>query len=221
MKILVACEESQAVTIELRKLGHEAFSNDIIECSGGHPEWHIQGDSLQIIKEFKPELTIAFPPCTYLSNSGARWMYNSKDDADLPPWDRKPHVKHPHRRHLQALAAEFFMNIAKSDCPRIAIENPMNVMGTIYRPKDQVIQPYEYGDPHKKTTWLWLKGLPNLVPTNIVEPNLRTYISKTGKKTTFSVDYMENKRSKAGDSSSLRSKTYPGIAKAMAEQWTS
>jgi len=219
MRILVACEESQAVTIELRKLGHEAYSNDLIECSGGHPEWHIQGDSLQVIKEFKPDMLIAFPPCTYLSNSGARWMYNSKDDSDLLPWDRKPHAKHLHRRHLQALGAQFFMDIANADCPRIAIENPMNVMGSIYRPKDQVIQPYEYGDAHKKTTWLWLKGLPKLVPTDIVEPNLRTYISKTGKKTTFSVDYMENKRSKAGDSSSLRSKTYPGIAKAMAEQW--
>ena len=218
LKILVACEESQAVTIELRKLGHDAYSNDLIECSGGHPEWHIQKSTLDIMNDGW-DMIIAFPPCTYLSNSGARWMYNSKDDSDLLPWDRKPHVKHPHRRHLQAIGAEFFMAIAKANCPRIAIENPMNVMGSIYRHKDQVIQPYEYGDAHKKTTWLWLKGLPGLIPTDIVEPNLREYTGKTGKKTTFSVDYMENKRSKTGDSSSLRSKTYPGIAKAMAEQW--
>lgn len=218
MKILVACEESQAVTIELRKLGHEAYSNDLIECSGSHPEWHIQRSTLDIMNDGW-DMIIAFPPCTYLSNSGARWMYKSKEDTHLQPWDREPHPKHPHRRHQQALGAEFFMAIASADCPKIAIENPMNVMGSIYRKKDQVIQPYEYGDPHKKTTWLWLKGLSSLVPTNIVEPNLRTYTSKTGNKTTFSVDYMENKRSKAGESSGLRSKTYPGIAKAMAQQW--
>ena len=218
LKILVACEESQAVTIELRKLGHDAYSNDLIECSGGHPEWHIQKSTLDIMNDGW-DMIIAFPPCTYLSNSGARWMYKSKDDNNLPAWDREPHPNYPHRRHQQALGAEFFMAIANADCPKIAIENPMNVMGSIYRKKDQVIQPYEHGDPHKKTTWLWLKGLPNIKPTNIVEPNLREYVSKTGKKTTFSVDYMENKRSKAGESSTERSKTYPGIAKSMAEQW--
>ena len=166
MKILVACEESQAVTIELRKLGHEAYSNDIIECSGGHPEWHIQQDTLQLINplckrfdlqsggsyfsDYKWDMIIAFPPCTFLSNSGARWMYKSKIDAHLKPWEREPHPNYPYRRHQQALGAEFFMAIANADCQNIAIENPMNVMGSIYRKKDQVIQPYEFGDPHKK-----------------------------------------------------------------------
>jgi|TARA_R110000787_G_scaffold81810_2_gene177206 hypothetical protein len=216
MKILLACEESQAVTIELRKLGHEAYSCDIEPCSGGHPEWHIQGDVRPILKQ-KWDMIIAFPPCTHLANSGARWFENKRLDGS------------------QKEAIEFFMLFENVDCPRVAIENPVNIIGGEYikkhypelcdkynfRKSDQRIQPYEYGHPARKTTCLWLKGLPLLKPTKIVEPELISYKCRNGKIATFSKDYMEGvDRSGKLKASSKRSKTYLGIAKAMAKQWT-
>lgn len=207
MKILVACEESQAVTIELRKLGHEAYSNDLIECSGGHPEWHLQQDTLELLDQ-KWDMIIAFPPCTHLSLSGAKHFSKKRESG------------------VQKQGIEFFAKILNSDCPKVAVENPMNIMAGgkylkehfpflceeygIPRGKTQAIQPYEYGDCAQKTTWLWLKGLPNLSPTNIVDKG-EFIKTPSGKK--LPKWYSDNKSGKN------RSKTFPGIAKAMATQW--
>lgn len=211
-KILLACEESQAVTKEFRKLGHEAYSCDILPCSGGKPEWHLQQDVTELLKQ-DWDLIIAFPPCTHLATSGTRHFEKKRIDG------------------RQKEAIDFFMLFENIKCEKVAIENPVNIIGGEYikkyfpelcekynfRKSDQRIQPYEHGHDAKKTTCLWLKGLPKLEPTNIVEPRIITL--KNGKK--FSADYMEGvKRSKAGESSVERSKTYTGIGKAMAMQWS-
>lgn len=194
MKILVACEESQRVTIELRKLGHEAYSCDILPCSGGHPEWHLQQDVVPLLKE-KWDMIIGFPPCTYLSNAGARHLF--------------PGGKLNEERYKKGLEGKkLFMAIYNADCPRIAVENP--TPSKIYNlpPKSQVIQPWQFGHPYSKRTQLWLKGLTPLKPTNIVE--VESSCRKAG-----------NWFNKGGkDRQRNRSKTFPGIAKAMAEQWT-
>lgn len=192
MKILVACEESQAVTIELRKLGHKAFSCDILPCSGGHPEWHIQ-DDLFHVAHILWDMIIAFPPCTDLAVSGARWFKEKREDG------------------RQQKAIDFFMAITAFPCDKIVIENPIGIMSTHYRKPDQIIQPYQFGHPARKSTCLWLKGLPLLIPTNEVMPE-RQVVFKSGRKMG---EFMANS---FGDSK-FRSKTFPGIAKAMAEQW--
>ena len=221
MKVLVACEESQAVTIELRKLGHEAYSCDISECSGGHPEWHIRGDALMIInpnifgnidfftddqKEHivrgKWDMIIAHPPCTYLSNAGARHL-----------WKGHRLNQERYKKGLEAKAV--FMAFFNADCPRIAIENPIPSKVFELPKYTQTVQPYEHGHPYTKKTCFWLKGLKPLAPTNIVEPEATwcpsgSYSGKHGDKHrgVFTKDRAKN-----------RSKTFPGIAKAMAEQW--
>ena len=220
MKILVACEESQAVTIELRKLGHEAYSCDIIECSGGHPEWHIQ-DSVQPLlngrcsfktidgKEHniddKWDMILAFPPCTYLTVTGNRWFDVVKYGYEAQK-----------RWNDRCIAVCFFLQLAYADCDRIAIENPIGCMSTYFRKPDQIIHPYMFGDPARKATCLWLKGLKTLEPTNIVEPVIVKYKNGKGSDNPWHMDTMKlppDERAKA------RSKTWPGIAKAMAEQW--
>ena len=214
MRILVACEESQAVTKELRALGHEAYSADIQECSGGHPEWHIKGDVLPLLdgrttfytQDIVPhmvsdkwDMIIAFPPCTHLAVSGARHFEKKRKDG------------------RQQEGIDLFMAFARADCDRIAIENPVGIMSTIWKKPTQIIQPYLFGDPYKKTTCLWLKGLGELKPTDVVDVcDLRTYICKDGRETVFS-DWI-NKGGKERQKN--RSKTFPGIAKAMATQWT-
>ena len=201
MKILVACEESQAVTIELRRLGHEAYSCDIEPCSGGHPEWHLQQDVVPLLQQ-KWDMIIAFPPCTYLTNAGARHLW-------------KNHELNQERYQKGLRAKEFFMMFYNADCEKIAIENP--TPSKIYKlpQKSQVIQPYMFGHPYTKRTQLWLKGLPNLEATEIVEPERTwcpsgSYSKKHGEKHRgmFTTDRAKN-----------RSKTFQGIAKAMAEQW--
>lgn len=231
VKILVACEESQAVTKELRHLGHEAYSCDIIDCSGGHPEWHIKQDVLQIlnpgtqlnglpreyfgIKPFqtmdgeyhfiygKWDLLIAHPPCTYLSNAGARWLYAGKK-------------LNQERYALGLEAKEFFMAFLNADCPRIAVENP--IPSNVYNlPKyTQIIQPYEYGHPWSKKTCLWLKGLEPLKPTNIITDH-KPFCSSGSYSGTHDPKYKG--ASRKGGSAKSRSKTFSGIARAMAEQW--
>jgi site-specific DNA-cytosine methylase len=187
MKVLVACEESQAVTKAFRALGHEAYSCDLLPCSGGHPEWHMQRDVLSILYGFyKPwDLVIAFPPCTDLAVSGARYFEQKRKDG------------------RQQAAIKFFMKFADfSQCP-IAIENPIGIMSTHYRKPDQIIQPWQFGHGETKATCLWLKGLPLLKPTNIVEGREQRIW----------------KMPPSANRAKMRSKTYEGIAKAMAEQW--
>ena len=204
MRILVACEESQRVCVAFREKGHEAYSCDLIPCSGDHPEWHIQADALELLK-IKWDMILAFPPCTYLTITGNR-LFNVERYGD----------KAVERAKLREEAAEFFMKFVNADCPKIAIENPIGYMSTFYRKADQVIQPYQFGHPARKSTCLWLKGLPPLKPTNIVEPEL-VYYKSNGKADNpwhvETLDLPKEERAKA------RSKTYPGIAQAMADQW--
>ena len=200
MRILVACEESQAVTKEFRRLGHEAYSCDIQPCSGGHPEWHIQGDVLEVINDGW-DMMIAFPPCTYLSNAGACRLYPTKGNLD-------------EKRYQKGLAAkDFFLKLLNAPIPKIAIENPIH--STVFNMPEytQQIEPYEFGDPYTKKTRLWLKGLPELKPTNIVEPIAPYIPSGTGRK--IKAKYGASKHGSVN-----RSKTFMGIAKAMAEQWS-
>ncbi len=207
MRVLIACEESQAVTIAFRELGHEAYSCDIEPCSGGYPEWHFQQDVIPLLAE-NWDLIIAFPPCTYLTNAG---MCNltRKGATEEYKADRL-------RKRDEAL--EFVLKIYNSPCSKIAIENGVGYLSTGWRKPDQIIKPYEFGHSVNKKTCLWLKGLPKLVPTNMVEPDNEK--AKLGK----SVSSWYAKTLKEGktlaDVSRIRSKTFDGIAKAMAQQWS-
>ena len=206
MKILVACEESQAVTIELRRLGHEAYSCDIQECSGWHPEWHIKGDVLPLLNgdcEFytmdgerhaisgRWDMIIAFPPCTDLAVSGARHFAKKRADG------------------RQQASIDFFMKFANAHCDRIAIENPVGIMSTHFRKPDQIINPWQFGHPETKKTCLWLKNLQPLEETE----NVYAYMMTLPEKARSRIHWMGSGHAKE------RSKTYPGIARAMAEQW--
>lgn len=237
MNVLVACEESQRVCTAFREKGHNAFSCDILPCSGGHPEWHIQGDVLEILnpKEHpqaagtwhggyekysvsgimfatcdrkahwveKWDLIIAHPPCTYLTLAGNKWF--KPEFAD----------RFPDRQKQRKEAVDFFMAIANADCDKIAIENPVGVMSSQWRKPDQYIEPYMFGDPEKKKTGLWLKGLPLLKPTNIVEPVIIHCKSGANEPRW----HMETMHLPKEERSRVRSQTFPGIARAFAEQW--
>lgn len=198
MKILIACEESQEVCKAFRERGHEAYSCDIQYCSGGHPEWHIKGDALKLLNggsfytcDFKShkikkwDMIIAFPPCTDLAVSGARWFRQKQQNGQ------------------QEKSIKFFMTFTKLTCEKVAIENPIGIMSTKYRKPDEIIQPWMFGHGETKATCLWLKNLPILMPTNIVEGREQKCWRLPPSK----------------ERSKLRAKTYPGIAKAMAEQW--
>lgn len=220
MKILVACEESQAVTIELRKLGHEAYSCDLIECSGGHPEWHIQqsvtpllngrcsfktadGETHEVSEKW--DMILAFPPCTYLTVTGNRWF-------DVVKYGYNAQCRWNNR----CIAICFFLTLAFADCEKIAIENPIGCMSTYYRKPDQIIHPYMFGDPARKATCLWLKGLKPLEPTNVVEPEIIEYKSGKG---TDNPWHMETMKLPPDERAKARSKTFHGFARALAEQW--
>lgn len=197
MKVLVACEESQRVCMAFRKRGHEAYSCDIIDCSGGHPEWHIKDDVLKHLNEGW-DLIIAHPPCTYLTGAGA---------ANIP--------KHPERITLGFEAAEFFMKIYNAPCDRICVENPPPMKRFGLPPYTQLIHPYEFGELAIKPTCLWLKGLEKLKPTEVLDkqdiPRYQWICKKTGETKVTTKWY--------NTSSKNRSKTFEGIAEAMAEQW--
>ena len=220
MNVLVACEESQRVTIEFRKLGHQAYSCDLLDCSGNHPEWHIKKDVTVLLNgdcifntvdgaeheiSGKWDMIIAFPPCTYLTVTGNRWFNYEKygNKAIQRMLDRNDAIK-------------FFMTIANADCDKIAIENPVGIMSTKWRKPDQIIQPFEFGDAYEKRTCLWLKGLQKLIPTKIVDIPDRIQL-KSGK--TMAKWYVEAGHLPKEQRALVRSKTFPGIAKAMAEQW--
>ena len=220
MKILVACEESQAVCKEFRALGHEAYSCDIEQCSGGHPEWHIQEDVSRLVNgncffhtsdgmrhniNGKWDIIIAFPPCTYLTSTGNRWFNVDKYGERA--------LKRMEEREK---AIEFFMLFVNADCPRIAIENPVGVMSTRFRKPNQIINPFEFGEPYEKRTCLWLINLPLLQATDIVKVPSRK-VFNSGK--TMPAWYADLWSLPKDERAKLRSKTFPGIAKAMAEQW--
>ncbi len=184
MAILIACEESQVVTKEFRKLGLKAFSCDLLPCSGGHPEWHRQRDVISLLKE-KWEMILAFPPCTHLAVSGAKHFAKKIVDG----------------RQQQGI--DFFMEFVNCECNRVVIENPIGIMSTRWRKPDQIIQPWQYGHGETKATCLWIKGLPKLISTKIVN----------GRENRI------HKMPPSPNRSINRSKTYQGIAKAMASQW--
>lgn len=197
MRVLVACEESQEVCKAFRALGHEAYSCDIEPCSGGHPEWHIQCDALELLK-MQWDMILAFPPCTHLAVSGARYFAEKRADG------------------RQQRAIDFFLRFANADCLRIAIENPVGIMSTQWRKPDQIIQPWQYGHGETKATCLWLKELPHLEPTNIMESHV-PYVSSGSYSKIHDPKYKG--ASRKGGAAKIRSKTFPGIARAMAEQW--
>jgi site-specific DNA-cytosine methylase len=205
MKVLIACEESQRVCIAFREKGHEAYSCDIEPCSGGHPEWHIQDDVLKHLdKDW--DLIIAHPPCTYLSNAGIAWFNEEKYGEKA--------IK---RKKDRLEAFDFFMKFANAKCEKICIENPVGYVNSHWRKPDQTIQPYMFGDADSKRTCLWLKGLPKLKPTKIVEPKIYAYYKK-GKKKGKPIYWCDYKMF-GEDRAKIRSKTFEGIARAMAEQW--
>lgn len=202
MKVLVACEESQTVCKAFRDLGHEAYSCDVLPCSGGHPEWHIQDDVLKHLDNGW-DLMVAHPPCTYLTVTGNRWF--------------KPEYKDrfPNREQQREDGVKFFMFLANANIAKIAIENPLGIMSTRWRKPDQIIQPYQFGHIEAKKTCLWLKNLPKLIHTKLVEPEYTTF--KSGKR--MAKWYTDAIRLPKEERERLRSKTFEGIAKAMAEQW--
>ena len=189
MKVLIACEESQTVAKAFRRKGHEAYSCDIEPCSGGHPEWHLQQDVTTVLKE-NWDIVIAFPPCTDLCVSGAKWFKAKRADG----------------RQQQSI--EFFMEFTKLDCMWV-IENPVGIMSTHYRKPNQIIQPWQFGHDASKKTCLWLKGLPKLEPTNIIIKDRYSNQTASG----------QNKLGPSDDRARLRSKTYQGIADCMADTW--
>ena len=210
MKILVACEESQAITKEFRALGHEAYSCDILPCTGGHPEWHLQGDVFGFIDQGW-DLMVAHPPCTFLSVSGARHLYNKDGSKNLA------------RHQSQREALDFVARLMSCNIPRIAIENPVSVISSQIRKPDQIVQPWMFGDSASKTTCLWLKNLPKLVATNVVDKgDFKEWIDKKSGKVkrqaTWYYDALINAKNPE-ERRSLRSKTFKGIAQAIASQW--
>lgn len=205
-RVLLACEESQAVTEQLRLMGIDAYSCDVLETSGEHPEWHLRQDVTSLLQE-EWDMIIAFPPCTYLTVTGNRWF-------NIDRYGDKARQRHSDRKK----AIDFFMLIANAKCDKIAIENPVGIMSSEWRKPDQIIHPYQFGDPYEKTTCLWLKGLEPLHHTDVVEPEPRV-VYKSGK--SHPAWYAATASLPAKDRSTARSKTFPGIAKAMAEQWGS
>lgn len=185
MRVLVACEESQEVCKAFRARGHEAYSCDLQDCSGGHPEWHIKQDALEVMRGGQWDIILAFPPCTDLACSGARWFIEKREDG------------------RQQKSIDFFLEFTKTDCPKVAIENPVGIMSTIYRKPDQIIQPWMFGHRETKKTCLWLKGLPPLFATDVTNGREETIW----------------RMPPGPDRAKLRSKTFPGVARAMAEQW--
>lgn len=201
VRVLVACEESQATTIELRKLGFDAWSCDLQDCSGGHPEWHIQGDVLNVLNDGW-DMMIAHPPCTYLTNSGVCWLWNKDGSRNEIRWQKLKE------------GAEFFKALLDAPIPLIAIENPIPhkyAVELIGRKYDQLVQPYHFGHTESKATCFWLKGLPKLIATNDVKEQWKQLPKNVSQRLHYLPPGPERAK--------LRSKTFNGVAQAMAEQW--
>lgn len=232
LNVLVACEESQRVCTEFRKLGHNAYSCDLLPCSGGHPEWHFKCDVLEIIKnkggtlengdtafiDGNWDIMIAHPPCTFLAVSGAKWFYHP-DDKDKPIEQRRPHPKFPNRAKDREEGAAFFMALANANIKYIAIENPVGIMNTRFRKPDQIVQPYQFGDSASKKTCLWLKNLPPLHETEVVEPGEYIEFGSGRRLAKWYSDGL-TKTKTPEERRTWRSKTFPGFAKAIATQWS-
>ena len=211
MKVLIACEESQEVCKAFRAFGHEAYSCDLYPCSGGKPEWHLQQDVVPLLAE-SWDIIIAFPTCTYLTNAGTR-HYSRRIN---------PECKVVERERKREKAKEFFLLFANAKCEKIAIENPVGYMNKVWRKPDQIIHPYYFGHPFTKRTCLWLKGLPKLIPTKMLPHPEPMYICEGEKCKGQKIGWCEGMRGIIGgqeERSKARSKTFPGIAVAMAEQW--
>ena len=205
MRVLVACEESQTVCKAFRERGHEAYSCDVQPCSGGHPEWHIQADALEVLK-IKWDLVIAHPPCTYLTASSAVRLFNHDHT-----------VKDKERFAKAIAAAEFFRKIWGGCCEKIAIENPTPLKCMGLPQYSQIIEPFQFGDPWRKRTCLWLKGLPPLIPMESPVEPLGLWVGSTSKRRDPAIQ--ERYKLNSNRNPKIRSKTFPGIARAMAEQW--
>jgi hypothetical protein len=232
MNILIACEESQAVCKAFRKFGINAYSCDILPSSGGHPEWHFNCDIFKVIEDKGGvlengeafhidrnwDLMVAHPPCTYLSVSGARWYYHP-DDKHLPTTERRPHPRFPNRRAHQKDALEFFIKLFEVDIDKIAIENPVGIVSTRYRKPDQTVHPWMFGDEASKATCLWLKNLPKLIPTKIVEKGERVVLSSGKSLPKWYSDSFHTSIS-TEQRRTLRSKTFQGFADALVKQWS-
>lgn len=201
MRVLVACEESQAVCKAFRSLGHEAYSCDIEPCSGGYPEWHLQVDALELLK-MQWDIILAFPPCTYLTNAGAVRM---RVKGEI--------VSERYEKAMQA--KEFFMKFLNADCEKIAIENPVPMKIVGLPPYDQIIQPYQFGHPYSKRTCLWLKGLPPLFATEIVAEHT-PWVNGGCKDANGNYRKVQGRKER---DPKTKAKTFSGIARAMAEQW--
>ena len=210
VKVLIACEESQAITKEFRKIGIEAFSCDLLPCSGGHPEWHIQGDAIAEAYSEKYDLMIAHPPCTFLAVSGAGWLYNKDGTRNEQRWND------------QADALDFVKKLMMAPIKHIAIENPVSVISTQIRKPDQIVHPWQFGDEASKSTCLWLKNLPLLKPTKIVgKGEFFEWTDKNGVKKSQAKWYMDAlvEAKTPEERRTLRSKTFKGMAKAIVNQW--
>jgi hypothetical protein len=212
-RVLIACEESQAVTKEMRALGVEAYSCDIEPCSGGHPEWHIQGDVTPLLAQ-EWDMIIAFPPCTYLTHAGTR-HYSRRINSE---------EKVLAREKKREEAAQFFMQFVNAKCNMIAIENPVGYMNSFYRKPDQIIHPYYFGESVQKRTCIWLKNLPLLEHTNMLPKPEPIYICQGDKCKGKRINWCEALKTGVGkgtqaERAKARSKTFEGIAKAMASQW--
>jgi len=210
MKILIACEESQTITNLYRENGYEAYSCDLLDCSGGNPQWHIKGDAIEEAYSGKYDMMIAHPPCTYLAVSGARWMYNKDGSVNQE------------RLNNQNKAIEFVKKLMNAPIDKIAVENPISVLSSKIRKPDQIVHPYWFGDKASKSTCFWLKNLPLLTPTNMVSKGeFFEWVDKNGKKKRQAQWYMDAlKKAKTPEQRrTLRSKTFEGMAKAITEQW--
>lgn len=242
LNILIACEESQACCRAFRKLGHNAFSCDLFECSGTifgtdiaepHPEWHFNHDITTVLN--KTDLTlqngeqavidgdwdimIGHPPCTYLAVSGAQWYYHP-DDKNLPFEQRRPHPRYPNRAKDREDGASFFLFLASANIKRIAIENPVGIMSTRWRKPDQAIQPFMFGDPYSKNTCLWIKNLRPLHPSKPTDDQGERIYFGSGKSQPKWYSDGFTKTKSPEERQKWRSKTFPGVARAIAEQWT-
>jgi hypothetical protein len=232
LNILIACEESQTLTTEFRLLGHNAYSCDLLPCSGGHPDWHFNMDVFKVIKskggilqngenvKIKGDwdLMVAHPPCTFLAVSGARWYYHPEDNM-LPTAHRRPHPRFLNRAKDRDEALDFFIKLCEAPIDKIAVENPVGIVSTKYRKPDQTIHPWMFGDEASKATCLWLKNLPLIEPTNIVGKGERVHLSSGKSLPKWYSDALTNSKT-AAERRTLRSKTFKGMALAMAEQWT-